>query len=85
MKTKVLFFLTENWCKGCQQMKQKFYDEVKKYNMKYDLVDVDSEVGANLSCEYKVRNVPTLVFLRGKKVVGVEKGNNSYMSISKYE
>lgn len=84
-KTKVLFFLSEVWCSGCAKMKQKFYDEVKKSSIKYDLVDVDSESGAQLSCVYGVRNVPTLVFLRGNKVIGIEKGNESYKQIAKYE
>lgn len=84
MKTKVLFFYTQDWCRGCFKMKPKFYDEVKKYGIKYDIVDVDEEEGARLSCVYGVRNVPTLVFLRGDKVVGIEKGNNSYKNIGKY-
>lgn len=84
-KTKVLFFLTENWCRGCIKMKQKFYDEVKKLNVKYDLIDVDSPEGSELSCVYGVRNVPTLVFLKGDKVIGIEKGNESYKKIANYE
>lgn len=84
MKTKVLFFYTPNWCSGCIQMKQKFYDEVKQHDIKYDLVNVDEPEGVELSCTYGVRNVPTLVYLKGNKVVGVEKGNESYKTISKY-
>jgi thioredoxin 1 len=83
MKKKVLFFSAE-WCNGCANMKQKFYDEVRRCNIKYDVVDVDTEDGAQLSCVYGVRNVPTLVFLKGNKVIGVEKGNTSYLNISKY-
>ena len=84
MKTKVLFFHTNDWCRGCFKMKPKFYDEVKKHNIKFDIIDVDEPEGAQLSCVYGVRNVPTLVFLRGNKVIGIEKGNNSYKNIYKY-
>lgn len=84
MKTKVLFFDAPSWCRGCFLMKPKFYEEVKKYDIKYDIIDVDDEKGAELSCQYNVRNVPTLVFLKGNNVIGVEKGNNSYNMISKY-
>lgn len=84
MKTKVLFFDAPSWCRGCFLMKPKFYEEVKKHNIKYDIIDVDEPSGVELSCKYGVRNVPTLVFLKGNKVIGIEKGNNSYQTISKY-
>lgn len=84
MKTKVLFFYAD-WCSGCFRMKQKFYDEVKKRNVKFDIIDVEEPEGVKLSCDLGVRNVPTLVFMRGSKVVGVEKGNESYKRIYKYE
>lgn len=84
MKNKVLFF-SASWCSGCVDMMQKFYDEVRKYDIKYDVIDVDTPEGADLSCQYEVRNVPTLVFLKNKKVIGVEKGNQSYLKIKDYE
>lgn len=84
MKTKVLFFYAD-WCNGCYKMLPKFYEEVKQHNVKYDIIDVEEPKGVKLSCELGVRNVPTLVFMKGSKVVGVEKGNESYQNIYKYE
>lgn len=72
------------WCDGCTKMKPKFYDEAKEYNLRYELIDVDDESGTNLSIKFGVRNVPTIVFLKGNKILGCEKGNNSYLSIGKY-
>jgi hypothetical protein len=65
-------------------MKPKFYDEAKDNGLKYELIDVEEPEGVELSIKYGVRNVPTIVYLKGYKVVGVEKGNNSYLTVSKY-
>lgn len=72
------------WCDGCTEMKPKFYDEAKANGLKYELVDVEEPQGVSLSIKYGIRNVPAIVFLKGKKVMGVEKGNNSYLNINKY-
>lgn len=83
MKTKVLFF-SAWWCKGCLDMRQPFYDEARKNGLKYDIVDVDTEDGAELSCKYDIKSVPTLLFLKGDRIVGKEKGNESYKRMRKY-
>ena len=53
--TKVLFFYSNIWCSGCTNMRPLFFDEVHKYNMRYELIDVDTEEGAELSCKYGIR------------------------------
>ena len=82
--TKVLFFYSNIWCSGCTNMRPLFFDEVHKYNMRYELIDVDTEEGAELSCKYGIRNVPSLVFTRFDKVISVVKGNDAYKKIKKY-
>ena len=82
--TKVLFFYSNIWCSGCTNMRPLFFDEVRKHNMKYEMIDVDTQEGAELSCKYGVRNVPTLVFERFNQVIGVAKGNESYKKIKRY-
>lgn len=72
------------WCNGCTEMKPKFYDEAKEHGLKYELVDVEDANGVILSIKYGIRNVPTIVFMKGKKVIGREKGNHSYLTISDY-
>ena len=72
------------WCSGCPAMKPLFYDEAKACNVKYDLIDVEEPNGVNLSIKYGVRNVPTILFFKGKKLVGRESGNSSYLKIQKY-
>ena len=72
------------WCSGCTAMKPLFYDEAKKYGVKYELIDVDDTNGTNLSIKYGVRNVPIILFFKGKKLIGRECGNSSYQRINKY-
>lgn len=72
------------WCNGCTAMKPKFYDEAKEYGLKYELIDVEEPDGVELSIKYGVRNVPAIVYLKGNKVIGIEKGNHSYITVEKY-
>lgn len=65
-------------------MKPRFYDEAKKYGVKYDLIDVEEENGVNLSIKFGVRNVPTILVFKGNKLIGRECGNSSYQRINKY-
>lgn len=79
-----LMLFWAGWCSGCTAMKPLFYDEAKKYGIKYDLIDVEDEIGVNLSVKYEVRNVPTILVFKGNNLIGRECGNTSYQRISKY-
>lgn len=81
----VLFFEAELWCASCRAMKPLFEQECKKLNVNYEIIDVESEKGVDLSVEYKVRNVPTLIFLdKDNNVIGRASGSNAYKEIEKY-
>lgn len=82
-KTKVVFY-SAPWCSGCTRMKPKFYDACREYGMAFEIVDVEEEDGVARSIKHVVRNVPTLVFMRGGKEIGRAKGNESYKAIAKY-
>lgn len=79
-----LMLFWAGWCSGCTEMKPRFYDEAKKYGIKYDLIDVEEDNGVNLSIKYGVRNVPTILVFKGNKLIGRECGNSSYQRINKY-
>ena len=79
-----LMLFWAGWCSGCTAMKPLFYDEAKKYGIKYDLIDVEEDNGVNLSIKYGVRNVPTILVFKGNKLIGRECGNSSYQRINKY-
>lgn len=82
-KTKVVFY-SAPWCNGCTKMKPKFYDTCREYGIAFEVVDVEEPDGVARSIKHNVRNVPTLVFMRGGKEIGRAKGNESYKAISKY-
>ena len=65
-------------------MKPKFYDKCREVGMPFEVVDVEDEDGVIRSIKYGVRNVPTLVFMRGGKEIGRAKGNESYKAIDRY-
>lgn len=82
-KTKCYFF-TAPWCVSCTKMKDKFYDTVKELGIKYEVIDVESDEGVELSTKYTVRNVPTLVFIKNGQEIGRETGSSSYLKIKDY-
>lgn len=79
-----LMLFWAGWCSGCTVMKPLFYDEAKKYGIKYDLIDVEEDNGVNLSIKYGVRNVPTILVFKGNNLIGRECGNSSYQRIKNY-
>lgn len=83
-KNSVLLF-SAHWCVSCGAMKPLFEQECKKLNVNYEIIDVESDKGVDMSVEYKVRNIPTLIFLDDdNKVIGRASGSNAYKEIEKY-
>lgn len=81
----VLFFEAESWCASCRAMKPLFKKECERLNVEYEIIDVESDKGVDLSVEHKVRNIPTLIFLDDdNKVIGRASGSNAYKEIEKY-
>lgn len=82
---KVVMFEAESWCTSCKQMKPFFIKECEKLNVPYEIIDVESEKGIEMSLYYKIRNVPTLLFLdENENEVGRESGNQAYKKIKEY-
>jgi thiol-disulfide isomerase/thioredoxin len=82
---KVVYFGSDDWCKSCVAMKPLFKQECEKLNVEYEIIDVESDRGVDLSTEYKVRNIPTLIFLDDdNKVIGRASGSNAYTEIKNY-
>lgn len=82
---KVLYFGNDDWCSSCRSMKPLFKQECEKLNVEYEIIDVESDKGVDLSVEHKVRNIPTLIFLdNDNKVIGRASGSNAYKEIENY-
>lgn len=73
---KVLYFHAPVWDSNSISKRNLFIESCKEASLHYELVDVDTCSGSDLSVKYGVKNVPTAVFLRNNSVYHVEKGNN---------
>lgn len=75
-KTKVFFF-TAPWCRGCGKMIPVFRaveKELRADNMKFFTIDVETKEGVELSIKHQVRNVPTILIMKGGQVIERIKG-----------
>ena len=67
--TRVLFFHA-SWCHGCKQTEPLFEvvkRELENENFVFESYDVESDKGVDLSCQYQVRNVPTILVVKEYK------------------
>lgn len=81
---RVVLLGAESWCVSCRAIRPKFISECRKLGVNFKILDVEEDEGLDLSIEYKVRNVPTILFFKGKELVGRETGNTSYEKIKDY-
>lgn len=78
-------YYSAEWCSSCKAMMPQFKQECERLNAEYEIIDVESDKGVDLSIEYKVRNIPTLIFLDDNdKVLGRASGSQAYKEIEKY-
>lgn len=78
-------YYSAEWCSSCKAMMPLFEQECEKLNVEYEIIDVESDRGVDLSIEYKVRNIPTLIFLDNENnVIGRASGSQAYKEIVKY-
>ena len=80
MKTKVLYFYAM-WDNNAFEKLNKFYDEVKRLKVPFEVVDVETEEGVQKSIRYGVRNVPTILYTQKGKEIDRDKGNTAYERI----
>lgn len=79
-KTKVLYFYAM-WDNNAFEKLNKFYDEVKRLKVPYIAIDVETDEGVGKSIKYGVRNVPTIIYIQGKREVDRDNGNTAYERI----
>lgn len=71
----ILDFWAE-WCKGCVTMLPLFKELEKEYlNLEFISVDCDTDDGAEMVDEFKIRNLPTIIVL--KDGIEVERVNGT--------
>lgn len=68
--TNVIMFGAESFCASCVKLHPVFNEVSKLYpDIDFKYVDVESDEGVDLSCEYTVRNVPTIIIIKNNEVV----------------
>lgn len=82
-KTKILYFYAP-WDNNAYDKLKDFKEEVKRFHVAYDIIDVESESGVQMSIQHSVRNVPTIVYTRKGKEVARDKGNEAYLRIEQF-
>lgn len=69
MKDKELLLLTGKYCAPCKEFKKKFYAAENEYP-EIQFMEIDIEEQRDLVREYRVRTVPTLIYLHKRIKVG---------------
>lgn len=78
-----IFRFHANWCQGCIAMTPIFNNIKTKYpNVKFKDIDVDTEEGAKMSCDYNVKNVPVVMIVNNGKEVDRISGNRNAQEIT---
>ena len=60
---KTLLFFTASWCGNCRAIKPIVEAEAPQNGYKVKYVDVESDEGAEMAEDYKVRSLPALIAL----------------------
>ena len=61
-----------SWCHSCPQVWKAFKEianEMQDKNYKFVDLDVEEDLGVELSAKYQVRNVPTILVVKADRVV----------------
>lgn len=86
MKTNKIYYFTAQWCSICKAMKPNFEKVMSEHSdIPYEYIDVESDLGAELTQQFGIKNLPTLVFLNDEdNAHAKESGSNAYKEIEKY-
>ena len=61
-----------SWCHSCPQVWKAFKEianEMQNDNYKFVGIDVEDDLGVELSAKYQVRNVPTILVVKNDRVI----------------
>lgn len=61
-----------SWCHSCPQVWKAFKEianEMQDKNYKFVDLDVEEDLGVELSAKYQVRNVPTILVVKSDRVI----------------
>lgn len=68
----IIYCFHAEWCHSCPQVATAFSElkeEMENDTIKFIDTDVESDDGVSLSSKYQVRNVPTILVVKGEIVI----------------
>jgi thioredoxin 1 len=71
------------WCGPCQAMKPVFAELETELSAQYTFADIDVDEEPELATEYGIRSVPTFIFVKNGKTVGIKSGSMSKQALKK--
>ena len=71
------------WCPQCVRMEPIFKELERTLGEKYTFLELDLSKSPELGAQYKVKSLPTFIFIKNRKEVGRELGAKSYDTLKK--
>lgn len=68
-------------CKNVYELKEKFIETCKGLGIRYEIIDVDTEEGAEYSVKNNFRNVPIIIVYENDKEIARYKGNLCFINL----
>jgi len=62
------------WCGPCKQMAPAFEELAKELSSQYNFAKINVDEESDLATKYKIRSVPTILFIKDEKVVATKVG-----------
>ncbi len=70
----ILLDFYASWCGPCKVMSPIIDELAEEYKDRALIVKVDSEKNPNLSAHFRIKSIPTLIFIKNQKVIEVING-----------
>jgi thioredoxin 1 len=82
-KKPVLLEIWSSWCLSCQAMKSTLEELEEDYKDKIKILKVNPDFNSAISSHYKVKGLPTFIFLKEGREIKREVGAKSKEELSK--
>ncbi|MBR2638382.1 MAG: thioredoxin [Bacteroidaceae bacterium] len=80
----IVIDFSATWCGPCRQLAPVIEELAKEYEGRIAVGKCDIEEAVDLTDEYNIRNVPTVLFIKNGQVVSKFVGSKSKADVKKY-
>lgn len=74
-------FCYATWSSNIYDIRDKFVETCKGLGIRYELIDVDTEYGAQYSVEHEFRNIPIIIVYENDKEIARYNGNQCFIHL----